>query len=111
MSENSLITPKMVMILELLPSCGMSFYKAALRVGYSDSYAHKISSRFAYDETLQKALHARMRRFLAEADESDRLVLERLLQRQHFDAHPIRGTYLTGRTPFMAGLEPIDVGG
>ena len=109
MHDNDPIPPKLLIILELLPSCGMSFYKAALRVGYSDSYARKISSRFAYDETLQKALRDRIKRLLAEADESDRVVLERLLQRQHFDAHPLRGTYLLGRTPFVAGLEPIDV--
>ena len=90
----------MLMILEFLPSCGMSFYKAALRVGYSDSYARKISSRFGRDETLQKALHARMRRLLAEAGDSDKLLVERILQRQHFNAHPIMGSYLIGRSPF-----------
>jgi hypothetical protein len=110
MNENSLIRPKMLMILELLPSCQMSFYKAARRVGYSDSYARKISSKFAYDEMLQKALHKRMKRLLAEAGESDRLIVERILQRQHIDAHPIRGSCLTGRIPFGVGLGPIDVG-
>jgi hypothetical protein len=89
----------------------MDFRRTAVRVGYSDSYARKISSRFAHDETLQRALRERMKRLLAEADESDRLIVERILQRQHFNAHPIAGTYLTGRTPFVAGLEPIDVGG
>ncbi len=109
MAENDLIPPKMLMILELLPSCRMSFYRAALRVGYSDSYARKISSKFAYDETLQQALRDRMIRLLAEADESDRLIVEHILQRQHFHAHPICGTYITGRTPFPGGLGPIDV--
>ena len=111
MTENDLIPPKMLMILELLPCCEMSFYKAALRVGYSPSYARKISSRFAYNETLRQALRNRMIRLLAEADRSDRLIVERLLQRQHFHAHPIRGTYITGRTPFADNLEPIDVTG
>ncbi len=110
MHDNDSILRKMLMVLEFLPSCGMSFYKAALRVGYSDSYARKISSRFADDGHLQAALRDRIKRLLAEAEECDRLVLERLLQRQHFDAHPIQGSYLTGRSPFMAGLEPIDVG-
>jgi hypothetical protein len=111
MAEKDLIPPKMLIILELLPSCGMDFRKAALRVGYSDSYARKISSRFAFDKTLQKALRERIRRLLAEAGESDRQIVEDILQRQHFDAHPIRGTYLTGRSPFGTGLGPIDVGG
>ena len=47
MCDNDPIPPKMLMVLEFLPSCGMSFNKAALRVGYSDSYARKISSKFA----------------------------------------------------------------
>jgi hypothetical protein len=110
-SENTLIPPKLLMILELLPSCGMSFYKAALRVGYRPSYARKISSKFAYDERLPKALQERMKRLLAEAGESDRLIVERILQRQHIDAHPIRGMFITGRAHFPGGLGPTDLVG
>ena len=104
MTENDLIPPKMIMILELLPACGMSFYRAALRVGYRPSYARKISSKFAYDETLQRALHERMQRLLAEADESDRLIVEKILQRQHLRHHPLVGGFITDRTHFPGGL-------
>ena len=109
MNEETPIPPKMLMILELLPSCGMSFYKAALHVGYRPSYARKISSKFAYEKRLQKALHERMKRLLAEAGESDRLIVERILQRVHLTAHPIRGTFITDRTHFPGGLGPIDI--
>ncbi len=109
MPENDLMPPKLAMILELLPSCGMSFYQAALRVGYSHSYARKISSKFACDAVLQKALHERMQRLLAEAGESDRLIVERILQRQHIGCHPIVGGYITDRTHFPDGLGPIDM--
>ena len=111
MCDNDPIPPKMLMVLEFLPSCGMSFNKAALRVGYSDSYARKISSKFADDKRLQKALRDRIKRLLAEAKESDRLILERLLPRQHFNAHPICGTYLTGGSLFVTELEPTFVPG
>jgi predicted Zn-dependent protease len=98
--ESNLIPPKMLIVLEFLPACGMSFVKAGVRAGYSDSYARKLSVKFARDERLQKALHERMRRLLNEAGESDRLIVERILQRQHFNAHPIQGSYMTGRSPF-----------
>jgi hypothetical protein len=100
MTEDELIPPQIVIVLELLPSCGMNFRKAGVKAGYSASYARKIVGRFAREPRLQKALHARMRRLLAEAQESDRLIVERVLQRQHFDAHPINGSYLIGRSPF-----------
>ena len=71
-----------------------------LRAGYSDSYARKLSARFARDERLRRALHARMRRLLDEAGESDRVIVERILQRRYMDEHPKRATYLTGTSPF-----------
>jgi len=40
--ENNLIPPKMLIILEFLPACGMSFIKAGVRAGYSESYARKL---------------------------------------------------------------------
>ena len=40
--ENNLIPPKMLIVLELLPACGMSFIKAGVRAGYSESYARKL---------------------------------------------------------------------
>ena len=98
--ENNLIPPKMLIVLEFLPACGMSFVKAGVRAGYSDSYARKLSVKFARDVRLQEALHDRMRRLLNEAGESDRIIVERILQRQHFNAHPIQGSYMTGRSPF-----------
>ena len=102
--ENELIPPKMLIVLEFLPACGMSFVKAGVRAGYSDSYARKLSVKFARDERLQMALHDRMRRLLNEAGESDRLIVERILQRQHIGAHPIVATYITGRSPFAFDL-------
>jgi predicted Zn-dependent protease len=102
--EDNLIPPKMLIVLEFLPVCGMSFVKAGVRAGYSDSYARKLSVKFARDERLQEALHERMRRLLNEAGESDRLIVERILQRQHFNAHPIQGSYMTGRSPFAVDL-------
>lgn len=100
MSEDDLIPPQMVIVLELLPSCGMNFREAGVKAGYSPSYARKIVGRFAREPRLQKALHARMRRLLEEAQESDQLIVERILQRQHFDAHPVAGSYLIARSPF-----------
>ena len=111
MDETNLIPPKMLIVLEFLPACDMDFRKAGVRAGYSPSYAAKLSTKFARDERLQRALHERMKRLLAEADESDRLLVERILQRRHFNAHPIQGSYIVGRTPFVAGLAPIDVNG
>jgi hypothetical protein len=102
--ENELIPPKMLIVLEFLPVCGMSFVKAGVRAGYSDSYARKLSVKFARDERLQKALHERMTRLLNEAGESDRLIVERILQHQHIGAHPIVATYITGRSPFSFDL-------
>jgi len=102
--ENNLIPPKMLIILEFLPACGMSFIKAGVRAGYSESYARKLSVRFARDERLQKALHDRMKRLLNEAGESDRIIVERILQRQHFNAHRLMGSYVTGRSPFAVDL-------
>jgi hypothetical protein len=98
--EENLIPPKMLIVLELLPACGMSFVKAGVRAGYSDSYARKLPAKFATDARLQEALHERMRRLLNEAGESDRIIVERILQRQHIGAHPIMGSSLTGRSPF-----------
>ena len=109
MDEQDLIPPKMLIVLEFLPVCDMDFSKAGMKAGYSPSYAGKLSAKFARDARLQRALHERMKRLLAEAGESDRLLVERILQRRHFDAHPIQGPYLTGRSPFVAGLAPIDV--
>lgn len=100
MDESSLIPAKMIIVLEFLPSCGMSFVRAGVRAGYSESYARKLSTKFATDEGLQRALQERMRRLLEEAGESDRLMVERILQRQHFNEHRIMGSYLTGRSPF-----------
>src|SRR5512133_3434322 len=100
MDENNVIPAKMVIVLEFLPACGMSFVKAGVRAGYSESYARKLAAKFATDEGLQQALHQRMRRLLDEAEESDRLIVERILQRQHFSEHPIMRSYLTGRSPF-----------
>jgi len=99
MDDNDRIPARMMMVLELLPSCGMSFTRAARRCGYSPSYAKKIVSRFAYEEPLRKALHERMKRLLEEAGESDRLIVERILQRKHYDAHRTRGYSITGRSP------------
>jgi len=100
MDESNVIPAKLGIVLEFLPACGMSFVKAGVRAGYSESYARKLSAKFATDEGLQQALHQRMRRLLDEAGESDRLIVERTLQRQHFSEHPIMGSYLTGRGPF-----------
>ena len=101
----------MLIVLEFLPACDMDFRKAGVRAGYSPSSAAKLSTKFARDQRLQHALHERMKRLLAEAGESDRLLVERVLQRRHFHAHPIRGSFLTGRSPFAAGLAPIDING
>lgn len=97
--QKNLIPPKMLIVLELLPACGMDFVKAGVRAGYSESYARKLSSKFFFDARLQEALHVRIRRLLSEAGESDKDIVERVLQRQHLDAHPVRGSSLTGRSP------------
>ena len=102
--ENDLIPPKMLIVLEYLPSCNMNFRTAAVKAGYSASYARKIVGKFATDPILQKALHERMKRLLNEAGESDRIIVERILQRQHFDQHRISGSYLTGRSPFAVQI-------
>lgn len=98
--EKNLIPPKMLIVLEFLPVCEMSFIKAGVRAGYSESYARKLSVKFARDERLQEALHNRIKRLLSEAGESDRIIVERILERQHLNAHPFMGSCLTGRSPF-----------
>jgi len=45
-----------------------------------------------------------MKRLLNEAGESDRIIVERILQRQHFNAHRLMGSYVTGRSPFAVDL-------
>ena len=42
----------MLIVLELLPACDMSFVKAGVRGGYSVSYAKKLSARVARDKRL-----------------------------------------------------------
>jgi hypothetical protein len=102
--EENVIPPKMLIVLEFLPACDMSFVKAGVRAGYSDSYARKLSAKFARDARLQEALHERIRRLLNEAGQSDRIIVERILQHRHIDAHPIMGSYMIGGSPFAVDL-------
>jgi hypothetical protein len=104
MNGSDPIPPKMLILLEWLPACGMNFRRAAVKAGYTTSYARKIVGRFARDAVLQGALRKRIERLLAEAGASDRAVVERVLQREHFRHHPISGSFVTGRHPSAAVL-------
>lgn len=101
MTEDGLIPPQMLIVLELLPSCGMNFRHAGVKAGCSPSYARKLVGRFAHDKRLQNAPEDRMKRLLDEAGESGRLWAERVPQGDHFRHHPISGVFLTGRTKLM----------
>ncbi|MEN6335680.1 MAG: hypothetical protein ABFE01_15625 [Phycisphaerales bacterium] len=91
---------KMILALELLPSLDFSFVKAGRIAGYSRSYCTKLAGRFARDKRLQQALHERMQKLLAETGQSDRNIVERVLQTQHLKEHPIAGSFLTGKSPW-----------
>jgi hypothetical protein len=92
---------KMLIALELLPSLGFSFTKAGRVAGYSRTYCTKLAGRFARDKRLQQAFRERMQKLLAESGQSDRAIVERALQLEHLKKHPIAGSYLTGKSPWV----------
>jgi hypothetical protein len=91
MANDELIPPQMLIVLESLPACAMNFVKAGVRAGYSESYAWKLPATLVREPLLQKALRANMKRLFEQAQESDKLLVEGVLQRNHFRHHPIFG--------------------
>jgi len=89
------ISPRIMATLEYLPACKMNLREAAVKAGYSKTYARKLVGRFAREPHLQEALCRRISRLLEEAGQSDKVIVARILQRWHIDAHRVSGGFVT----------------